>query len=66
MNGFLCDAGVNAFADKLSILMNNQEMRIKMGAAARDSMKQYAPELIWDKWERLIKLIANEEGRILL
>lgn len=26
-----------------------------MGASAKESMRQYAPDKIWDAWDRLIK-----------
>jgi hypothetical protein len=32
-----------------------------MGQAARESMKQYAPEAIWDAWEKLLEEIAVKE-----
>ena len=41
VSGFLCDDGVDDFADKLKTLMENQELRVQMGQAARESMKPY-------------------------
>lgn len=54
-NGFLCDDGVEAFAQALDKLMSDKNLRITMGKAAKESMKQFAPENIWDKWEELLK-----------
>ena len=59
-NGFLCDDGIDDFADKLKILMSDAELRKKMGQNARESMKQFAPEKIWDQWEALIKEVVAE------
>lgn len=35
--------------------MANREKRVQMGASAKKSMRQYAPNKIWDAWDRLIK-----------
>lgn len=57
--GILCDDGVDAFADALEKLMNNKDLRVKMGAAAKLDMSEYAPEKIWDKWENLLKFYTK-------
>lgn len=54
VNGMLVDDGVDDLAARLQMLMSNNEMRIKMGQAAHESMKQYSAKVIWDKWENLI------------
>ncbi len=55
VNGYLCEDGVADFRDKLRKLMEDKALRVKMGAAARESMKAYAPEKIWDAWENLMR-----------
>lgn len=55
VNGFLCEDGAADFAAKLDQLMGNRVLRIQMGQAARASMRQYAPEAIWDAWEKLLE-----------
>ena len=60
-NGFLCENGVDAFAQALEKLMSDEELREKMGKAAKEDMKQYAPDKIWDMWEKLIEKILNEK-----
>ena len=52
--GILCNDGVVGFAEGLKKLMQNQETRIRLGAAAKKEMKKFAAEKIWDEWERLI------------
>lgn len=59
-NGFLCDDGIDDFAEKLKILMSDAELRKKMGQNARESMKQFSPEKIWDQWEALINEVVAE------
>ena len=53
--GILVSDGVNAFSKGLEELMANREKRVQMGASAKKSMRQYAPNKIWDAWDRLIK-----------
>lgn len=64
VNGYLCDDGVDAFADALSKLMSNQNLRVRMGKAAREKMHQYEPRIIWDKWETLLKTVVDEKLRL--
>ena len=54
-NGYLCEEGSEDFAEKLSKLMKNQDLRIAMGKQARVSMESYAPEKIWGLWENLLE-----------
>ena len=58
-NGFLCENGVDAFAQALEKLMSDEELREKMGQAAKEDMKQYDPDKIWDMWEKLIEQVAQ-------
>ena len=51
--GFLAD-DEQEFAEKMALLMKNKELRIQMGAAARQAMKLYAPDIVWGQWERLL------------
>ncbi len=55
VDGYLCEDGVEDFRDKLRTLMTDRDLRVKMGAAARASMKDFAPEKIWDTWENLMR-----------
>lgn len=58
VTGFLANDGVDSFADKLRLLMENEALRIKMGKAARKDMRQFEPERVWKQWDSLIaKLI---------
>lgn len=58
-NGFLCDDGIDDFAEKMKILMQNEELRKQMGQNAKESMKQFAPEKIWNQWEDLMKKVIK-------
>ncbi len=54
VNGFLCEDGVESLAEKMSVLMGNQDLRVKFGNSARESVKKYSAEKIWNEWENLI------------
>ena len=58
-NGFLTDPNANSYADKLRTLMENDNLRKKMGICAKRSIVKYAPDNIWDEWEKLVNLIVN-------
>jgi len=60
VNGFLAENTPEDFAAKLKTLMDDQDLRVKMGAAGHEMMKQYAPEKIWNQWEELITRIVQE------
>lgn len=62
VNGYLCEDGVHDFRDKLRKLMEDRTLRVKMGVAARESMKAYAPEKIWDAWENLMREKVQAHG----
>ena len=61
VNGFLCEEGPEDLAAGLDRLMGDRALRVRMGQAARESMKQYAPEAIWDAWEKLLKNVAAKK-----
>ena len=59
-NGILCEDGVDGLVEGLKKLMSNQILRMEYGANANISMKVYAPDKIWDEWEKLLfSLIKN-------
>lgn len=58
-NGLLVNDGVEALTEGMRDLMRNQEKRVAMGQAAKDSMKQFAPERIWDRWESILQGIVD-------
>lgn len=62
-NGFLCDDGVEPFAKALDKLMSDRELRLRMGKRAKEDMKIYAPDKIWDQWEELIEEVAINDFR---
>lgn len=61
-NGYLVEDGIEPFAMALEKLMENETLRRTMGFNARKEMQQYSPEVIWDKWEKLIyEVVKNKK-----
>ena len=58
--GFLTDDGVDSFAEGLRKLMLDRSLRCKMGTAARQAMKPYKAENIWNTWEKLLQEIVDD------
>ena len=61
VNGFLCEDNPQDFARGLSQLMDCEELRIRLGDAAKEDMRAYAPEVVWDQWERLLNSVVNRK-----
>lgn len=62
-NGFLCDDGIEDFAAKLKCLMFDDKLRKQMGENARESMKAFAPEKIWNEWDTLIQEAVENHSK---
>ncbi len=57
--GWRCDDGVEALAQSLKQLMLDSQLREQMGEAGHRHMENFAPEFVWDKWQRLIEEVAH-------
>lgn len=62
VTGCLCDDGVENFSNALEKLISNKELRVKMGKAATQDMKQYETQTHWDKWEEIIRKVVFNTG----
>jgi len=62
-NGFLADDGVESFAQAMEKLMQDRELRVSMGQNARESVRQYSSENVWNQWEMLLQSIVGETRR---
>lgn len=51
-SGFLCD-DLEDMVNKSALLMEDYELRVKMGKNAHVAMKNYQPSRIWDQWNEL-------------
>ena len=59
-NGFQCEPTPEDIARHLELLINNCELRKILGHQARDDMKQYKPESVYDRWEILMKDVVEK------
>ena len=53
-NGVLVHDNPNDISKGLQTLMDNVELRVKLGKNAAESMKRFSPDIIWSQWEELI------------
>ncbi len=60
-SGFLCEDGIEPFAEKLELLMKDQELRVRMGQTAHAAMKKYSSESIWEQWNSLVLRIGSKK-----
>lgn len=60
VNGLLVEPTVDAYADALARLMQDEALRSQLGQRAHESMKAFSPDTIWNTWDTLIRsLIRN-------
>ena len=57
--GLLVGEGADALAEGLRTLMNDSKKRETYGRAAKEAVKAYAAETVWDRWEELIHQVAG-------
>lgn len=62
--GLLAYNDPHDIADKLRMMMNDIELRKKLGIAAHNEMQKYAPEKIWNIWDKLIQNIVKERNNV--
>ncbi len=62
VDGFLVENGnTNALAQKLSLLIEDTELRLKMGQHAKENVKRFLPENIMQQWDELFKSVVNQK-----
>jgi glycosyltransferase involved in cell wall biosynthesis len=56
-NGLIAEGNNNMESLKVALdtMMGDDEMRKDMGRSAIESVKQYAPDVVYDKWENFLK-----------
>lgn len=59
VTGFLV-TNEDDFTRKLALLMNNKTLRMQMGKAARETMKNYSPRVVWGQWETLLQKVTHK------
>ncbi len=59
-DGYLTDDGAAPFAEALRKLMEDADRRTAFGKRAKENMKPFAPEVVWDEWDRLIREVCGK------
>lgn len=61
-DGFLVEnANVGHFAEKMSQLIENEDMRIKMGEAAVKAMERFTSDLVMQNWSNLFESLMKKK-----
>lgn len=58
-DGYLTDDGASPFAEALRKLMEDADRRTAFGKRAKENMKPFAPEVVWDEWDQLIREVLR-------
>ena len=59
-DGYLTDDGTAPFAEALRKLMEDADRRAAFGKRAKEHMKPFAPEVVWDEWDQLIREVCGK------
>jgi len=60
VDGFLVDNGdIKTLAEKLNLLIEDNELRLKMGQRAKENVKRFLPENIMQQWDELFKSVVK-------
>ena len=59
-NGILCDESIDALANALEELIQDESKRILYGKQAKKDMKEYFAEKIYAEWDCLIENVLQE------
>ena len=55
-NGFLVpDGNIELFAEKISVLIENEALRKQLGSNAKESMQFYEIDAVMEKWKKLLE-----------
>lgn len=57
--GFLVDNEQISLSKALSALMDDADLRIRMGKTGRELVQQYKPDCMWTMWEELIQNVSK-------
>lgn len=60
VNGLLAEDSPESLASAMARLMDSPDLRVKMGLNAHISMNQYAPEIVWNRWDNMLDEILKE------
>lgn len=59
-DGYLTADGAAPFAEALRKLMEDADRRTAFGKRAKEHMKSFAPDVVWDEWDQLIREVCGK------
>lgn len=59
-NGLLCDDNNETFAEAMSKLIFDTELRVSLGQKAKESVKKYSADAIFKQWEEVFSKMRGE------
>ena len=59
VNGLVSAPNADDLGEKLSYLIENPELREKMGREAKIAMKDFSAQSVWAKWDELLKSLVQ-------
>ena len=57
--GFLVDNDQGVLSEALATLMDDANLRIRMGRTGHELVQQYKPDRMWAMWEELIQKVSK-------
>lgn len=60
--GFLVEDTVEGVEEALLKLMEDKDLRVRMGQEGAESIQRFAPKKVYDQWEELIHEVLNKEN----
>lgn len=60
-DGILVEAGIEPLANALTRMMDDVELRRSLGMQAKENMRRYAPDIVWNQWEQLLGELAIKQ-----
>lgn len=61
VDGLLCDDGVAPLQKAMAQLMENRDLRVSLGRQAKLSMREFAPDAIWNQWVALLEAVIAKK-----
>lgn len=59
--GFLVEDTVEGVEEALLKLMEDKDLRVRMGQEGAESIQRFAPKKVYDQWEELINEVMNKK-----
>lgn len=61
-NGLICSNTAEDLAAKITLLIENYDLRAALGKNAKEESKKFSPEKIWSQWDSTIRSIVKNNS----